>query len=332
MPKRRSSRPRTLADVGEADLIARIAARAGRTPGRDWALRIGDDAAILRPRAGDELVLSTDAFVEDTHFRFGREVPRTIGRRAMAVNLSDLAAMGAVPVGALLSLSAPPDAPLRDFDGIVAGLLAESARFGCPVVGGNLARAAQWSLDVTVIGRCRRGRALRRRGLRRGDALCVTGTLGGAALGRLRADATGRGLARVPVPRLEAGQALGRLAATRACIDLSDGLATDLGHLLEGTELGATLDAAALPRPRGFDRGCAALGLDPTRVIAGGGEDYELLFAVRPQRSGSADTRIAIGPVPRLAAQLGLPVTCIGTITSAKGIRGLPSARGGHHF
>ena len=300
---------RNLADVGEAGLIARIARRAGRTPGRDWALRIGDDAAILRPRAGDELVFSTDAFVEGSHFRFGRESARTIGRRAMVANLSDLAAMGAEPVGALLSLSAPRKGSLADFDGIVSGLVDEAKRFACPLVGGNLTHARAWSLDVSVIGRARRGKTLRRQGLRAGDGLFVTGTLGGAALARLKADATGDALRRVPVPRIDAGRALTRLAGTGACIDLSDGLATGLAHLLAGTGLGAEVDLASLPRPRGFDRECAALGLDADRVISGGGEDYELLFSFRSSRKGSAPS----GTISRLAARLGIPITQIGT-------------------
>ena len=167
MPRSPKTRT-TLADVGESALIARISRLAGRTPGRDWALRIGDDAAILRPRKGEELVLSVDAQVEGTHFRFGREGAGTIGRRAMAVNLSDLAAMGARPVGALLSLCAPADGLVSDFDGIVRGFVAEGARVGCPLVGGNLSRAPGWSLEVTVVGGCVAGKALRRRGVRPG--------------------------------------------------------------------------------------------------------------------------------------------------------------------
>lgn len=319
-----ASRSRTLADVGESALIARIARQAGRCPGRDWALRIGDDAAILRPRRGDELVLSTDAFVEGTHFRFGRERPRTIGRRAMAVNLSDLAAMGAEPVGALLALSAPRGARVTDFDAIVGGVLHEAARFGCPLVGGNLAHASAWSLDLTVIGRCRRGRALRRRGLRPGDGLFVTGTLGGAALARLRADASGGALTRVPEPRIAAGRALARLPGARACIDLSDGLATDLGHLLEGTCWGAEVERASLPQPRGFARACGAQGLDPTQVIAYGGEDYELLFAFRSDWKASS--------ARRLSRRLGVAVHRIGRVVATPGIHGLPSEARGHHF
>jgi thiamine-monophosphate kinase len=319
-----SSRDRSLADLGESALIARIARRAGKTTGRDWALGIGDDAAVFSTRAGEELVFSVDAQVENVHFRFGRESPHTIGRRALAVNLSDLAAMGATPVGALMSLSAPPDASVATFDGVIAGFLDEARRFACPLVGGNLSSAGEWSLDITVIGRCRRGGALRRQGLRPGDGLFVTGVLGASSLARLTADRTGRPLTRVPTPRIEAGRALARLSGTRACIDLSDGLATDLGHLLSGDGCGAAIDPNSLPRPRAFDRNCRALGLDPLEVLSCGGEDYELLFAFRSQRKPPA--------VEMLSARLGIPVRRIGTVEREKGVRGLPRALAGHHF
>jgi len=321
---RMTSARRTLSDLGESALITRIARRAGRAVGRDWALGIGDDAAILRPRAGEELVLTTDAQVEGVHFRFGRETPRTVGRRALLVNLSDLAAMGATPVGALLSLSAPGQAPVAVFDGLIAGFVAESKRFACPLVGGNLSSGGEWSLHVTVIGRCRRGRALRRRGLAAGDGLFVTGVLGRAALARLRSDRSGARSTRVPTPRIDAGRALARLPGTRACIDLSDGLSTDLGHLLEADGLGAVVDASRLPRPRGFERGCAALGLDPVQVLVGGGEDYELLFAFRSGRNESLEAM--------LGRRLGVAVRRIGEIRRQPGVLGLPPIGPGHHF
>ena len=315
---------KTFADLGEAALIERIARRAGRVPGRDWALRIGDDAAILRPRAGEELVLSTDAQIEGTHFRFGRETPRVIGRRAMAVNLSDLAAMGAAPVGALLSIAAPTDAAVADLDAIVSGFVAEGAGFDCPLVGGNLARAPQWSLDVTIVGRCKRGRALRRRGVRPGDALFVTGSLGRGALARLRSDATGTPLRYVPTARVEAGRALATEAGVRACLDLSDGLATDLAHLLAGSGCGASIDVEALPTPRGLVRAAKSLELDPVGLATRAGEDYELLFAFRSPANSD--------PSGRLSRRLGVAVSRIGRITAENGIRGLPESPVGHHF
>jgi len=320
MPRRAS----TLADIGEKALIEHIAHLAGRSVGSGWALSIGDDAAILRPRSGEELVISTDAQVESVHFRFGRESLRSVGRRALIVNLSDLAAMGARPVGVFLSLAAPRAATFTRFDGIVRGFVEEAERHRCPLVGGTLSRAPQWSLHVTVVGACRRGRALRRRGVRPGDLLYVTGSLGRGALARLRADALGRPLTFLPTPRLQAGRALARLPGTRSCIDISDGLAMDLENLLAQDGLGAEIDANRLPRPRGFARACGAIGVDPLSVIAAGGEDYELLFAFRAAGASSPD--------PMLEAKLGLPVTRIGRVVREVGIRGLPVEGSPHHF
>jgi thiamine-monophosphate kinase len=320
-------RERTLADLGESALIRRIAARAGHPSEKTWPTAIGDDAAILRPGRGEDLVLSTDAQVEGVHFLFQRESPRTIGRRALVVNLSDLAAMGARPVGALLSLCAPPETRLSVFDGILAGFLLESRRFDCPLVGGNLSSAENCSLTLTVVGRVKRGRALTRKGLRVGDRLFVTGHLGAAALARLRADRFGRGLRRVPAPRIEAGLALARMGQVRACIDLSDGLASDLRHLLEGDlgeTVGAEIDFDRLPAPGGFERGCRELGLDPAELLVGGGEDYELLFGL-PESSSLADPRL-------LTRRLGVAVHEIGRVVRTPGIRGLPTISGGHHF
>ena len=317
-------RRRTLADLGETALIRRIARRAGVPPKRTWPLGIGDDAAILRTRRGEELVLSSDVQVEGVHFRFGRETPRTIGRRALVVNLSDLAAMGAEPVGALLSLCVPATLPVATFDGFIDGFLTEARLHGCPLVGGNLSRAKDSSLTVTVVGRCPRGRALRRSGLRVGDSLYVTGVLGAAALARLRADRHGSRLTRVPRPRLEAGRALAKMGGVRACIDLSDGLASDLARLLAGTRLGAEIDPRALPAPRGFRRACRELGLDPATLLAGGGEDYELLFALASHRPDAG--------IEGLAERLGVRVSRIGEIVDRAGIRGLPPAGPAHHF
>jgi thiamine-monophosphate kinase len=320
MPRRQ----RTLTDLGESALIRRIARRAGHPDDKRWALAIGDDAAILRPRKDEELVLSTDAQVEGVHFRFGRETPRSVGRRALAVNLSDLAAMGAEPVGALLSLCAPPAMALSVFDQLIAGFIDESRRNSCPLVGGNLSSAEMSSLTVTVIGRCRRGRALRRHGLRAGDRLYVTGTLGGAALARLRADRTRTPLRRVPVPRLSAGRALGQIRGVHACIDLSDGLASDLAQLLVGTDLGAEVEFERLPAPRGFRGACRELGLESGDLLVNAGEDYELLFALAP-KSPLNDPVV-------LREKLGVPVSEIGRVIRGSGIRGLPPSRGGHHF
>jgi thiamine-monophosphate kinase len=313
---------RTLADIGERGLIERIARAIERAraagPRSAVPLGPGDDAALLRPPAGRDLVVSTDAMVEDVHFRWADEAPATIGRRALAANLSDLAAMGAEPLGFTAALSAPPTLPLERLDGLARGLAREAARAGCPWVGGNLSRARETSLAIGILGSVEPARALRRRDVRAGDRICVTGTLGGQALARLEAERRGGRLSRVPEPRLAAGRALGRLAGRGGCIDVSDGLARDLRNWIDGTGLGARIDAESLPRPRGFDARCRRLAVDPLGLVISGGEDYELLFSVRPGAPGA----------PTLARRLGVPVTEIGRITRASGVVGLPAGAG----
>ncbi|MCG8588784.1 MAG: thiamine-phosphate kinase [Proteobacteria bacterium] len=309
---------RTIGDAGEFSLIERIARRARTVSAPGVRLGIGDDAALLRLPAGRELVVTSDALVEGVHFRLDNQAPAAIGRRALAVNLSDLAAMGAKPVGFTLALQAPASLPLRRFDGLLAGLVRGAAEWECPLVGGNLARARELSLAVTALGSVVRGRALRRGAARPGDRLFVTGRLGVAALARARAERSGGRLRHQPTPRLAAGRALARLAEAGACIDLSDGLRADLGHLLAASRAGARVDYSAIPRPRGYEAACRSLGLDPQESLVAGGEDYELLFTTRARGPG----------VAALARRLGVAVTEIGAITRRTGLRGLPLTRG----
>ncbi|MBS1104760.1 MAG: thiamine-monophosphate kinase [Deltaproteobacteria bacterium] len=285
-------------------------------------LGIGDDAALLRLRAGDDLAVSTDALVEDVHFRFASEAPRSIGRRALAAALSDLAAMGARPLAVVAALAAPPTLPLAHAEGIVRGIVDGARRWDAPLVGGNVARAKQTSLTLTVLGAVRRGRALTRAGARPGDRIFVTGTLGGAALAVARA-ARGARVRIAPEPRLAAGLALARLLGVGACIDVSDGLVADLGHLLRASRVGAQIDPARVPRPAGFAAACRRAGADPERLALAGGEDYELLFTLRSRLAPAA-----------LQRRLGVRVAEIGAITRVRGLRGLPAAgqTGWTHF
>lgn len=314
----------TLRELGEFGLIDRIArAAARRGGGRAAVVRgIGDDAALLRLRAGEQIAVSTDACFEGVHFRLRSESPRTIGRRALVANLSDLAAMGARPLGCLLALAAPPGLPVRTADALVAGLLGEAARHACPLVGGNLSRARELSLTITVIGAVARGRALRRDAARPGDRIYVTGSLGGAALERARAERGRSRVRRVPVPRLRAGRALAALGRRAACIDLSDGLDADLAHLLAPRALVAEIDATRLPLPAGFRAACARAGLDPEVVARRGGEDYELLFTL-PRGGPSAGW---------LSRRLGVRVTEIGRVRRRASGGPSPRAGGWRHF
>lgn len=313
-----------LADLGEFGLIDRIERSARRLPNPGGvALGIGDDAAVFRVRRGEDLVASNDAFVEDVHFRWKNFAPATIGRRALAAALSDLAAMGARPLGFLLALAAPGSLALTRLDGIVRGLCDEARRHGCPLAGGNVTSARETSLTSTVIGAVPRGRQLERAGARAGDRILVTGTLGGVALEGLRVRRRGGRVRRVPTPRLAEARRLARLRGIGGCIDISDGLEADLGHLLAaaaGGPLGAELAIERIPRPRGFDAACARERVDPESILMGGGEDYELLFTARP---GAPAARA-------LSRRIGAPVTEIGRVTRDRRPRG--SGGGWRHF
>ncbi len=341
-----------LRDLGEFGLIERIEraasrSRAARRPGavsrasaarkpRGLVVGIGDDAAVLRPPAGEDWVVTTDAFVEGVHFRWQTQSARCVGRRALVANLSDLAAMGARPLGFTLALAAPPELELRSFDGLLAGLLEEAETHGCPLVGGNLSRARETSLAIAAQGSVLRGRALLRDRARPGDRIFVTGTLGASALETARA-AAGRGKVRgVPTPRLRAGRALTALAGVGACIDISDGLLVDLDHVLDRSGCAAELELARVPRPPRFDAACRRLGVDPIRLATRGGEDYELLFTFRGRPAARAR---ANAPGPRgearstaavLSRRLGVAVTEIGSVV-ARGAR-RPRSAGWRHF
>ncbi len=314
-----------LRDIGEFGLIARIEREARRgTGGAGLRLGIGDDAALFRPRAGEDIAISTDALVENVHFRWRNQAARTIGRRALAASLSDLAAMGARPLGVLLALAAPPTLELARVDGLVRGLCHAAREFDCALAGGNISAATETSLTVTAVGAVRRGHALTRTGARSGDRIAVTGVLGAMALELARAERGGARVRRVPTPRLAAGRALARVRGVGGCLDVSDGLEADLQHLLGPGGLAPEIDRQRLPRPRGFDAACARLGLDPERLLLRGGEDYELLFTLRPEAPAEKD----------LARRLGVPVREIGRVVPGPGPgagKG-PAAAGWRHF
>jgi thiamine-monophosphate kinase len=307
-------------DLGEFGLIERIERIAGRARSADVVLGIGDDAAILRLQPGEELVVTTDAAVAGVHFRLDQETPGTAGRRAAVGCLSDLAAMGARPLGVLLAFALPPATASATALGLVRGVVQEARRVGAALVGGNVTRARGISLTLTALGAVRRGRALRRDRGRAGDRLFVTGVLGRSALERAR----GRVRA-VGAPRIAAGRRLAGVRGVGACIDLSDGLAADLVQLARASRVAARLAPALLPLPPGFAAACARAGRDPLRLALAGGEDYELLFSVRPSGPGAGE----------LARRLGVRVTEIGRFERGRpALRGIPAGRrlGWRHF
>jgi thiamine-monophosphate kinase len=294
--------------AGEFELIAAFT-RALPTRGQGVRLGPGDDAALLAPPRGQTLVATVDAVVEGVHFD-ASFTPGDIGWKALAVNLSDLAAMGARPLWGLVALAVPPGTPAARLAGVARGLGACARRHGLAVVGGNVTRADQLALTVTVLGAVPRGQALRRDRARAGDLVLVSGTLGDAALGlRPGAAPALRRRQRRPAPRLGLGRALRRLAS--AAIDLSDGLAQDLGHLCRASGVAAVLRAADLPRSAAGRAACAGLA-DPWGPALTGGEDYELCVTVPPGRLGAA---------LRAAAGAGVALTVVGRLVPGRGVR-----------
>jgi thiamine-monophosphate kinase len=310
--KRKAAAPQ-----GEFELIDAFT-RALPLRGEGVLLGPGDDAALLRPPRGEALVATVDAVVEGVHFD-ARFTPADVGWKALAVNLSDLAAMGARPLWALVALGVPPGTPAARLAGVARGLGACARRHGVAVVGGNVTRAPGLSLTVTVVGGVRPGRALRRQGARPGDAVLVSGTLGEAALGRRRGAPPGLARRqRRPEPRLALGRALAGLAT--AAIDVSDGLVQDLGHLCRASRVGASLRLAELPLSRAYRRATAGRA-DPWAAALSGGEDYELCVTVPVRRVPAALAA---------ARAVGTPLCVVGTVTRAPGVQvALPG--GGHH-
>ena len=267
------------------------------------ATGIGDDAAVVPVPTGESLVVSTDASFEHVHFRRGWLTPREIGARATAAALSDLAAMAATPAGLLLAIGVPP-AWRGELDAIAHGVGETAAAAQCPIVGGNVTRAGELSLTITVLGTS--ARPLERVGARAGDTLFVTGALGGpgAALDALLRGATPRDVDRArfaaPRPRIAEARWLVQHGA-RAAIDLSDGLVADAGHLAAASDVRVVLDLASLP--------CIE-GIAPESA-ASSGEEYELLVAFSPDAHPDVDA---------FRVRFGLPLTAIGRVISGRGV------------
>ena len=294
--------------AGEFELIRRFT-QALPLAGEGVRIGPGDDAAVLAPPAGEELVATADAVVAGVHFDRGF-TPEDVGWKALAVNLSDLAAMGARPLWALVCLGVPPTARPAQIVRIARGLGACARRHRIAVAGGNVTRAAELSVTVTAIGAVPEGRALLRSGARAGDLVLVTGTLGDAALGRLPgAPAALVRRQRRPVPRLAAGRALAGVA--RAAVDVSDGLVQDLGHLCEASGVGARIGVADLPLSEAARR-FAKRGDGVREAALAGGEDYELVVAVAPSLLLAA--RAA-------AARARTPLSVIGRFVRGRGVR-----------
>jgi thiamine-monophosphate kinase len=284
----------------ERQIIDRLRRLVGKHKSNMLRRGIGDDCAVLQVAPGSDLLVTTDLCIEDIHFRRKWHPAASVGHRCLARGLSDIAAMGGVPVACFLSLGLAPRLPQKWVDDFMRGFLQLAHRFRVPLAGGDTSAAEKITADIIVLGRVPAGKAVLRSGARPGDKIYVTGELGGSAAALKRLYSGGK-LSRkthdrhfYPEPRLEAGRCLCEKKIATAMIDLSDGLSVDLAHICDESAVSAIIDAAAIPVASG-----ASLGL-----ALHGGEDYELLFTT------PANTKLP-------AKIAGVPVTFIGEIRAA---------------
>ena len=312
-----------LSEIGEFGLIGRIRER---FPAPEGVAGIGDDCAVLPQRSGRDTLVSTDMLVEGTHFLRADIPPYRLGWKSAAVNISDIAAMGGKPVATFLSVALPADLDASWMDGFLRGYGELSDRFGVALLGGDTtASPDRICINVAVLGECPSGSARLRSHAQPGDCVCVTGPLGDSAaglkaiLGGVERDADVQALIDrhyLPLPRVAEGLQLAATPGVHAMMDISDGIGSDLGHILEASGCGARIDVAALPLSPALQRVCARQGWDAAALAIGGGEDYELLFTCTPEAEKA----------------LPVPHTVIGTITAGTAIEWLGAGRSFHGF
>jgi len=302
-----------LADLGEFGLIARLREKLG--PAGGVTLGIGDDCAAWPVPAGRELLVTSDLLLEGVHFRRDWTDLRRLGRKAVSVNLSDIAAMGGEPGQLLLGLGLPETLEVEEIDLLLEGFLEAAGDYGVSLVGGDTCRAHQFlTLAVTAFGTVEPQQLLRRDRARDGDLVFVSGTLGDSALALrlLEAGETPEPFLAErhhnPSARVALGRALAQGGRVHAMIDLSDGLLADLDHLLAPAGLGARLESARVPLSAAFRR---AVDRKPEwfELALTGGEDYELLFSAAAEYAGELES---------LGAAVGVPVTPIGRLSAAR--------------
>ena len=325
--------------LGEFGLIEKIA-RISAASDPQVVQAIGDDAAVVSLDSTACLLITTDILKEGIHFKKEFSSPFVLGKKCLSVNLSDIAAMGGAPQYYFVSIAIPPDTQYGFIRGLYRGMHAQARRFGVQLLGGDTA-ASQDSLviSITLLGRAKKRHVLYRHGARPGDLIFVTGTLGDSALGLMLLE-KGLGSPRGglvkrhidPQPRIEAGQALACSRAASAMMDISDGLAGDLRHIMKQSGVGARIYLDRLPLSAAYKRQCPQLSQDFYVPALCGGEDYELLFTV-PRRN---EQRVRL-----LAEKLALSMTCIGettdkrlglVVTDRHGKRVRPLATGFRHF
>ncbi len=312
-----------LSDIGEFGLIERIARDLGREL-PEGVTGIGDDCAVIPLHGRKRLLVTTDMLVEGTHFMIGAISPRDLGHKSLAVNLSDIAAMGGHPEWAFVSLAVPPDTPLAFLDGFYSGLAGMAREYGVRVLGGDTTRSLHGLvINITLIGTAEAGRIRYRSGARPGDIVALTGNVGDSAAG-LRILLSGlpgdREAARLirrhnrPEPHIAQGAWLAGRKEVRTMMDVSDGVDSDIRRIMDRSKCGADIHLERLPVSPELIRKAGRMGLDPLELAAAGGEDYCLLVTIDPD----GFTRLA----KAYEKTTGRPIHPIGSITrSASGLR-----------
>lgn len=328
-----------LAALGEFGLIDRIQSRFPQPVAPE--LGIGDDAALLSPSVGSQVVVSTDLLTEGVHFDLSFGPDRLLGRKALAVNLSDIASMGAVPRWFFLSLAIPAGFALETLKGLLDGLAEQAAEHQCLLAGGDTCSSkGGLTISVTIMGEQQPSQILKRGGARPGDEIWVSGTLGDAALG-LRLLLEGKRLGQTddqliqrhldPTPRCKLGTMLAESRLIHAMIDISDGLLADLGHICEQSGCGAEIMLDRLPLSAPFQASTEHLADVAWSLALCGGEDYELCFTAPPAHHAA---------ILAVAKTAGIPVTVVGKVTSSGQVQAIlpdgtifkPSRSGYTHF
>lgn len=282
----RGDKPVKLGQIGEFGLIDMIRGRF--CPPAD-VVGIGDDCAVIPQRQGLDTLVSTDMLIEGTHFILGRISPYCLGWKSAAVNISDIAAMGGRPTGSFLSLALPDKLDCEWASEFIRGYWALSSKYAAPLLGGDTTSSRELlCINVAVVGECESGRAVRRSAARVGDLVCVTGPLGDSAAGLrmlLQGETdTSNALIRahcLPEPQVDKGLLLSSMEGMGAMMDISDGIGSDLEHILKESSVGARIDVQAVPLSEQLIRQCRRWGADPLDFALSGGEDYQLLFTCR---------------------------------------------------
>ncbi|MGE0917630.1 thiamine-phosphate kinase [Trichlorobacter lovleyi] len=328
-----------LAELGEFGLIDHIRARFPQPVAPE--LGIGDDAALLSPSAGRQVVVSTDLLAEGIHFDPGFGPARLLGRKSLAVNLSDLASMGAIPRWFFLSLAIPAGFSLETIEGFLDGLAEQAAEHNCILAGGDTCGSkGGLTISVTIMGEQRPELILKRSGAQPGDDVWVSGSLGDSALGlKLLMEGVRLGGAHDPLllrqldptPRCELGLKLAEAGLVNAMIDISDGLLADLGHICEQSVCGAEILLGQLPLSPALYTCSSKQPVFPWPLVISGGEDYELCFTA-PRCNREA--------IQKISKTAGIPLTVVGKVTNSRQVQAIlpdgtnfqPSASGYTHF